>query len=380
MYEMKTVFAKAAIYIMKGLLNVIYGLMKLFPVNNRKVIFCSRQSDEVPLDFIMIQKYLERKDIQYVNVCCRVGNGIGQYIHFLKATLQSMYHLATGKVCILDSYWPAVSLLKHKSQLKVIQIWHAIGKIKQSGYQTLDKKSGRKKEYALLLGMHRNYEYVIAGAPFWNKYYCEAFNITEDKILNFGLPRIDYLINTEKRNKERFFGENPDLERKRIILYAPTFRKNMKSNWEDIIDEVKDDGYVLIIKKHPGEKSKIQAHVPNVYYFDNWRTLDLIAVCDFFITDYSAMALEAAVLDKKTYYWTYDYDKYVKNNGLNLDMKKEIGEYVFDDIKALMAELKTGGYEEKFMKSYREKYLPEDLGKSTEKIGCLIMELLKQGR
>ena len=145
MYEMKTVFAKAAIYIMKGLLNVIYGLMKLFPVNNRKVIFCSRQSDEVPLDFIMIQKYLERKDIQYVNVCCRVGNGIGQYIHFLKATLQSMYHLATGKVCILDSYWPAVSLLKHKSQLKVIQIWHAIGKIKQSGYQTLDKNPGEKK-------------------------------------------------------------------------------------------------------------------------------------------------------------------------------------------------------------------------------------------
>ena len=45
----------------------------------------------------------------------------------------------------------------------MIQMWHAIGKIKKSGYQTLDKDSGRSRAVAELLCMHRNYDYIIAG-------------------------------------------------------------------------------------------------------------------------------------------------------------------------------------------------------------------------
>ena len=70
------------------------------------------------------------------------------YLKFSAVMFKSMYHLATSRVCVLDSYWPPVSLLKHKEELRVIQIWHAIGKIKQSGLQSVGKKSGRKAEYA----------------------------------------------------------------------------------------------------------------------------------------------------------------------------------------------------------------------------------------
>ena len=49
--------------------------------------------------------------------------------------------LRPASVCVLDSYWPAVSVLHHKKQLAVIQMWHAMGKIKKSGYQSLGKKN-----------------------------------------------------------------------------------------------------------------------------------------------------------------------------------------------------------------------------------------------
>ena len=64
-------------------------------------------------------------------------------LEYAFVTLKSMYHLATASVCVLDSYWPAVSVLHHKKQLAVIQMWHAMGKIKKSGYQSLGKKFGR---------------------------------------------------------------------------------------------------------------------------------------------------------------------------------------------------------------------------------------------
>lgn len=54
-------------------------------------------------------------------------------------------------------------MLNHKSSLTVIQIWHALGKIKQSGYQTVGKAGGRGRLVADELCMHRNYDYIIAG-------------------------------------------------------------------------------------------------------------------------------------------------------------------------------------------------------------------------
>lgn len=289
----------------------------------------------------------------------------------------SMYHLATSKLCIIDSYWPAVSLLKHKKKLKIIQIWHAIGKIKKSGYQTLGKKSGRKSEYAYALNMHKNYDYVIAGASVWNKYYCESFNISEDKILNYGLPRIDYLLNTEEYNRKKFFCQFPEFRDKKIILYAPTFRRNMKSGWEKIIDSVNKD-YVLIIKKHPGEYLHTKKTADNVYYLENWKTIDLIAVCDYFITDYSAAALEAAVLKKKTYYWLYDYKEYIENNGLNINLKSEAELYAFKDIGKLMESICCENYDMNFIERYRRKYLPENLGHATDNIVDLIKKLMNE--
>lgn len=374
---MKTIITKGIIHVSKFILNIIYFFLKLFPCDEKKILFCSRQSNELPLDFSLIQNHLDLTGIHCVNICCHMGSRRNDYIKFIKCMFTSMYHLATSKLCIIDSYWPAVSLLKHKKKLKIIQIWHAIGKIKKSGYQTLGKKSGRKSEYAYALNMHKNYDYVIAGASVWNKYYCESFNISEDKILNYGLPRIDYLLNTEEYNRKKFFCQFPEFRDKKIILYAPTFRRNMKSGWEKIIDSVNKD-YVLIIKKHPGEYLHTKKTADNVYYLENWKTIDLIAVCDYFITDYSAAALEAAVLKKKTYYWLYDYKEYIENNGLNINLKSEAELYAFKDIGKLMESICCENYDMNFIERYRRKYLPENLGHATDNIVDLIKKLMNE--
>lgn len=379
---MRTKIISWMIYIFRGCLRGVYFFLKLFPVKSKKVLFCSRQSNQEPLDFQLLRQSLEDADpdIMVVTICCHIGHRIGDYKRFAKCLLQSMYHLATCEVCVLDSYWPAVSMLHHKKTLTVIQIWHAIGKIKKSGYQTLGKLSGRKTAYAEALHMHDNYDYVIAGAPVWNTFYCQSFHITEDKLLNYGLPRIDYLLENENKNREKFFKEYPELENKKIILYAPTFRRHMQSHWDQILKAPIDSDSVLIIKNHPGQHVQHKSTREYMYYMDNWKTIDLLAVCDCVITDYSAITLEAAVLKKPVYFWLYDYGEYVENNGLNLDLQQVCAPYVYHDLEEVLYSIKHEKYSIKFLDEFRTKYLLKEMGTSTNLIVKLVVSKLGNGR
>lgn len=380
---MKEKVVQIAICIVKTILRLVYTVMKLLPVNKNKIVFCSRQESDVPLDFKLIQATLKHRmpNVKCVNICKRIENGFSDYLNFGWKLICSMYHMATGSVCIIDTYWPAVSILKHKNSLTIIQIWHSIGKMKKSGHQTVGKASGRNSVYASMLNMHENYDYIIAGAEFWNPYYCASFNVKENKLLNFGLPRIDYLLDTETSNRKKFFEEYPQLEGKKIVLYAPTFRRNMKSRWYEIVDNINwNEDYALIIKKHPGGERYTKRMHENVYYIDDWKSIDLISVCEYLITDYSAISLEAAVLKKKMFFWIYDYDEYIEKNGLNINIKTEMAPYAFGNIKDLVACMKNENYSEDFLHSFRKKYLPKHIGDSTANIVELIIESIgKEG-
>lgn len=365
---------KTIVSLGKWCLAILYGVLKLFPTQNHKVLFLSRQSDDLSLDFVMLKDRLISldPDVKIIAICNRLDDGKKGLIGFGYDTLRSMYHLATSEVCVLDAYWPVVSILKHKPSLTVIQMWHALGKIKKSGYQTLDKASGRSGKMAELLAMHRNYDLIIAGGEAWNPYYCASFDTTEEKLVNIGLPRIDHLIQTEESNRKKVYETYPQLREKDVILYAPTFRRNMELQWEPLLDAIDFDKYILIIKGHPNQE--IQCSHAGVMMCPDFKAVDLLAVCDYLITDYSAIAVEAAVLNKKTYYYLYDFDEYMENNGINVSPFDSMPGCSFRNARLLMEDLMSGSYKQDVLDSYRKKYLPPELGTSTEKLASLVIE------
>ncbi len=372
---------KIAIYIMRFGLNLIYAVLKLFPAKKNKVLFLSRQSNTLTLDFRLTQEELKREDpaIEIVTICHRLEGEDSGAIAFAKSTLRSMYHLATSSVCVLDAYWPAVSLLHHKRSLTVIQMWHALGKIKQSGYQTLGRESGRSKEIARLMKMHEGYDYIIAGGSAWNPFYCKSFNTTEDKLVNCGLPRIDYLLKTEKQNRDAVFAAYPEFKDKKVALYAPTFRKNIELRWQGLAEIAgKDSDFVLVIKGHPNQRIEL-GELPDrqgIYTCPEFTSGEMLAACDFLITDYSAIAIEGAVLNKPTYYFVYDYEEYRQKNGMNIDLFEEMPGCVFRDADELIKSLREGKYNMQAIENYRKRYLPENLGTSTKEICALILQNL----
>ena len=365
------------LYVLRALLVIIYAPLKLLPSKKNKVVFLSRQTNGAGLDYRLLQDYLksEKEDIKIVNICRRYERnekGYSEYVVFVKNIFRSLYHLSTSRVCVIDGYWPAVSMLRHKKTLTVVQLWHAMGKIKESGYKSLNKKSGRNPKIAKAMAMHRNYDVIIAGGKAWNKFYCESFDVSEDVLLNCGLPRIDYLLSTKEENREKILTAYPQLKDKTVLLYAPTFRKGWNADWSSFAEGLDFDKYALIVKNHPNQKLTLTS---DCLTCDEFSSDELLSVCDYLITDYSAIAVEGALLDVKTLYYVYDYEKYIENNGLNIDLFEEMPGCVFktseDLIKALEEE-----YPKQALENYKKKFLPENLGPSTETIGNYIIEAL----
>ena len=366
-----------AIYIFKLVLKFIYFFLKLLPINKKKIVFMSRQSNELPLDFKLIKEELERRDksIKMVFICKRINSSFLSKISYFFTIIRQMYHLATSKVVVLDSYCIPVSILNHKKELFVLQIWHSIGKIKKSGYQTLDTPSGRSSKMAKVMCMHKNYDAIVAGSPAFDKFYEEGFNVKRDILLHYGLPRIDYLINNEKQIKKDIYEKYPEFKNKKIVLYAPTFRTYKTDGIESIINNYNPKDFVLIVKCHANQMLDINSN--QIYTCDDFKSVDLLSIADYVITDYSSIALEAAILNKKILFFVYDYERYNTQNGLNIDFKKLLPECSSIKINDLFKIINSDKYDNESYQKFRKKYLPEKLGKSTELITDFIITKLK---
>ena len=110
---------------------------------------------------------------------------------------------------------------------------------------------------------------------------------------------------------------------------------------------------------------------------DGFSTIDILSIADYVITDYSAVALEAMVLNKKIIYYLFDHDKYMNENGINLDPLKSLPNKCFMKKEEVFNCLNEK-YDTKDLNKFRKKYLPECMGKSTELIVKKIIEQMEK--
>ncbi len=305
---------RMVITILRWLMNVFYAVCKWFPVR-RKVVMMSREFDTEPLDFVLLREEIKRRDasVTVVSLCKTVPKGTA-LIGYAAHMLMCMAHLATASVCVVDTYCLPVSLLKHRKSLTVIQIWHALGAIKRFGYQSLGLEEGRNRCTAEWLRMHRGYTKVLCPSRATAPFYQEAFDVSPDTIHVGGMPRIDWLLSDQTALKERVLLDYPMLQDKPVVLYAPTFRKGKPSAHDALIQHIDHDAYHLIVSAHPISNEQVDSR----YTVTGYSSSELLAVADIVITDYSAIAFEAALQRKKLYFFLYDLEEYRHSRGLNI--------------------------------------------------------------
>ena len=313
------IILKFGVYI----LNLIYRLYKIFPIKNR-VLFISRQSDTISIDCSMLSEVIRKKDekVEMLQEFRRIPDSfIGKIKYVLYMLTRQMYLFATSKVVVLDGYCILASVLNHKKDLRIVQMWHAMGALKKFGYAALGNEEGKDPEISKILQMHRNYDYVICSSENCVNYYEEAFRIEKEKIIIASLPRVDLLVDSKKIGftQEKIYKTYPNLRKKKNILYVPTFRMNakMQEKVQDLIAKIDLTKYNLIVKLHPLTKENME--LGQVLECEEYSALELLDIADYVISDYSAFIFEVAVAQKPLFLYTFDLEDYIHQRGFFID-------------------------------------------------------------
>lgn len=369
-----------ALKVGRSFLRMLYGPMKLRPTR-KKILMLSRQSNEPTLDMTLLSDYLRQAhpDLEQQILCRKLEGGSmpGYGAHMLK----QMWHMANSAVILLDGYSIVPCVFRHKAGTKVVQMWHSLAAVKQFGYQSLGKPGGRSPRIAEILCMHRNYDVILAPSKATGEHYCRAFDAEPSKLLYMGLPRIDVITapSDPKGDIREEYDIDPD---RKVLLYAPTIRKDSQLRIGDLIEALRDSGYLLVICPHPLDESRSlddadTAGGDELIIDRSGNTYRWLASCDAVITDYSALSVEASLRDKPVYFYVYDVEEYRESEGLNVDPRMEMEEVTALDAEELVALIQKD-YPTDKLEEFRGRYVDVDTKDCTAKLGEYLYGLAEE--
>lgn len=359
------------------LLNIIYRIFWLFPVKG-KVVFISRESNEPSVDIERITECMHKKAprVQTVILCRMIDPGILGKLSYGFHMLTQMYHMATARVVILDTYCIAASVLKHRKSLKVVQMWHAVGCMKKFGYSILDMEEGRSRKVANAMHMHRNYDVIFASGKCCIPYLAEAYDCEEDKFIVQPLPRLDILTQPDEIEKsaEKLCRIYPQLREKKTILYVPTFRKHgdQDADIERLISAIDLQRYNFVVKYHPIVTNRKER--TDVIVDSSYSSLEWMSVSDYVVTDYSAVVYEAAIAGKPIFFYAYDMDRYEAGRSFYVDYKSEMPGVIRQQAEEIFEAIEKEEYDLEKVKEFADRYI-EEMPNYTEAATDTILKL-----
>lgn len=339
--------------------------------------FISRQSDTKTEDMLLLEACIRCKSpkLKQVFLCKKLDGGIVRKLAYCFHMLRQMYHIATSRVVILDSYCIAVSVLKQRPSLTVIQMWHALGALKKFGLSIVGEGEGRSKEVAETMAMHKNYTWVLTSGAACAPYFAEAFGYDESAVKVISLPRVDKLTRPAFREEtlQKIYDRYPQFKSKKLVVYAPTFRKDRDFSAEiDALAERFDTSkYIFVLKKHP----LMQVSCKTALVDEEFSTLEMLFAADYVICDYSAVVFEAAIIGKPLFFYTFDYDTYGVDRDFYIDYKSEMPGFMSPDPAAVARAVDLGDYDLDRVARFAAKYV-EQQHDCSDAFAAFILECL----
>ncbi|WP_051359587.1 CDP-glycerol glycerophosphotransferase family protein [Paucisalibacillus globulus] len=237
---------------------------------------------------------------------------------------KSIYHLATSDRIFVDNYYGFLAVTNFKENVICTQLWHAAGAIKQFALKDPSVEYRSERAYQRFLDVYHRFDYVVVGSEKMANIFRQSFDLSNDHILRTGIPRTDFFYDTKamKSAEESLIQELPILKRKKVILYAPTFRDHKLNSAELELDIKKlykslSRDYVLFLRLHPAINAEFVNEFPGfVYNVSSFTDINpLLVITDILISDYSSIPFEFSLLRKPIVFYAYDLEEYTKTRG-----------------------------------------------------------------
>ena len=369
----------------RGLFRLYYKLEKRKKVQENKITFFSARREKVTGNFEFV--YNQIKDDKNLDVNFLFNTKSFRYMTN-KEIKEFANMCATSKVIVLDEYTPQIHLIDLKPETKLVQLWHACGAFKTFGFTRIGKPKGSPQPTR----NHRSYDYVTVSSSYCKKCHSEGFGISTDNVVPTGIARTDVFFDEKYKNKfrKKFFKHYPNLEGKKIIMFAPTFRGNLKGDAHypmDLFDiesvcESLGDEYAIIIKHHPFVTDK--HFIPEQYkdrvidLSENTEINDLLFISDLVITDYSSLVFECSLLNLPMLFYAYDLQAYIKSRDFYFDYKLYVPGKICKDLTSLLNAIKNEDFDSEKIPQFRDMFFENLDGKSSQRIAELIYKALKE--
>lgn len=218
---------------------------------------------------------------------------------------------------------------KRKGQ-RYVMLWHGGVALKR-----IEKDAEAQLSYSYLKKAKidsKVCDLMVSGCRFQTSLLKEKFWY-DGEILERGIPRNDVFFDKARHPemKERIcrkYGISPD---SRIVLYAPTFRRNKsiepyRIDWSRVVPELRKiydtEKISILLRLHPNLIGKADASslINDESVIDVTRYHDmqeLLCVSDLLITDYSSSMFDITMLKKPCMLYATDIEKY--NRGYYFD-------------------------------------------------------------
>ena len=308
---------------MRDLLNAIcemlFQFLAILPVRKNKIVFDNFGGRGYGCDPKYIaEELLKRKEVLDLvwltkDIKCELPEGIRPVRY---GSIQAMYELATAKVWI-DNIKNAIRLPKKKEQY-YIQTWHSSLGLKRNEQDAEFLKKTyvrRAKRDAAITDM------MYSNNAFRAEKYKERFWY-HGEVIRCGHPRNTILLHVPKGLREKVGAYFDIDERKKILLYAPTFRN--KEDLEvylfdvfkclEVLSKKFGGEYICLLRLHPNgaayaNKMKLGEFVYNATDYPDMQ--ELMAISDVLITDYSGSMFEFMLTGRPLFLFMKDLKKYI---------------------------------------------------------------------
>ena len=360
-------------YLKHKVYGLIFKLFKNTSIKENRVSFIIDSRESFKGNLVYIKKEFEKR-----------GDFEFHFFYKDKLSFDSFKKLSSSKYIFLNDNFFPLAFMDFKDENTIVQLWHAPGASKKFG-GSVDFES---REILSMISEKTDYLIVTSKNVIGN--YCEAFQISEDKIKPLGLPRMDYYFEDHDLDRlKREFSQkfNVSLDKK-IVLYAPTFRDEEKyNNVFDYLDLEKfnrelGDEYVLALRLHPkirnfySEDISSKGQYVDVSDFESEQELMLLS--DIMITDYSSIMIEYSALNKPTVFFTYDLDYYLANErGFYYDFETTVPGPIVHTSDELIDAIKNERFDKSKISEFVKTQFDEIDGHSSERI---VDYLLNGGR
>lgn len=323
--------------------KIQFNLFKLLPLKNKVTFVVSFGENS-----LSVFREMKKQGRQERVVFLRKSSSAFQFKQINGATIinfetinlfdmiRSIYHLATSKYIVIDNYYGFLATVNFKDDVKVIQLWHAVGAIKSFGLNdlTINKRSKiAKKRFGLV---YQKFHKIVVGSEEMARIFIDAFNVNPKVILRTGIPRTDVFYDEDAilQIKKKLYCQNELLQNKKVILYAPTYRDDDIVRFELKLDIEKlfnafGDSHVLVLKLHPVIKNNVKNYEKLfegfVFDYSSYSNVNnLLLVTDILITDYSSIHYEFSLLSKPIVFFSYDEEAYKQKRGMIGDYHKQV--------------------------------------------------------